>query len=94
MKTKLTILSCLLLTVAALSAAVRKEFDIPDDADSGILKDEEIEQIYKKRWEIELLQMEKTASSDKSLLWHQQKRSVHSNLDSNLHVSSYYRFSA
>jgi len=32
--------------------------------------------------------MDKTASSDKSLLWHQQKRSVHSNLDSNLHASA------
>jgi len=32
--------------------------------------------------------MDKTASSDKSHLWHQQKRSVHSNLDSNLHVSA------
>jgi len=32
--------------------------------------------------------MDKTASSDKSLLWHQQKRSVHPNMDSDLYVSA------
>ena len=35
-----------------------------------------------------VFQMDKTASSDKSFLWHQQKRSVYPNMDSNLYVSA------